>query len=263
MNCTYSIIFGRASERSRQVQGRQSGFLAATARIKPHAKHANLFSESPSGWWRNRWQTCRTAPARNPAECELFLCLRVTLQAVLPTRICSRATKLSRPLRGKRLECGTSNVAQSISIADRGGNNIITAFGVRLCVDGERWQQKANIDQLRYHKVVITTDADAEVVCASTLFIMTLFPPLYAGNYRKRPTYILSNPPSTNAAKVRSANIAILKKPARNLSENMGGDGQENGIHTQSDTKVWVKWNPEISFGETNDESRKLVSRNK
>ncbi len=116
-------------------------------------------------------------------------------------------------------------------------NNIITALGVRFGVDGDDDSKKANIDKLRYHKVVIMTDADVDGSHIDTL-IMTLFY-RYMPKLSKTATYILQIRPSTNAVKVRSANIAILKKPARNLSENMVMVRRTVSIH--SDTKVWVK----------------------
>lgn len=51
-------------------------------------------------------------------------------------------------------------------------NNIITALGVRFGVDGNDDSKKANIDKLRYHKVVIMTDADVDGSHIDTL-IMT------------------------------------------------------------------------------------------
>ena len=44
-----------------------------------------------------------------------------------------------------------------IDVYKRQVNNIITALGVRFGVDGNDDSKKANIDKLRYHKVVIMT----------------------------------------------------------------------------------------------------------
>ena len=102
-------------------------------------------------------------------------------------------------------------------------NNIIQALGVRFGVDGEEDSKKANIDKLRYHKVIIMTDADVDGSHIDTL-IMTLFSLLLR---------------CTNAARVKSANTAIQTKPARLSSRNMAKETSK--ASTPSVTKVWVK----------------------
>lgn len=45
-------------------------------------------------------------------------------------------------------------------------NNIIQALGIRFGVDGED-SKEANIDKLRYKKIIIMTDADAMVLTST------------------------------------------------------------------------------------------------
>ena len=45
-------------------------------------------------------------------------------------------------------------------------NNIIQALGIRFGVDGED-SKEANIDKLRYKKVIIMTDADSMVLTST------------------------------------------------------------------------------------------------
>ena len=78
-------------------------------------------------------------------------------------------------------------------------NNIIQALGVRFGVDDSEDSKKANIDKLRYNKVIIMTDADVDGSHIDTL-IMTLF-------YRYMPEVIqgghlyIANPPLYKCSK--------------------------------------------------------------
>ena len=82
--------------------------------------------------------------------------------------------------------------------------NIIQSIGVRFGVDGEG-DREANVDKLRYDKIIIMTDADVDGSHIDTL-IMTLFyrfmpkviqeghlyiatPPLYKCTYKKFSEY--------------------------------------------------------------------------
>ena len=106
------------------------------------------------------------------------------------------------PLRGKILNVEKvmwHKVFESESVM-----NIIQAIGVRFGVDGEG-DKEANIDKLRYDKIIIMTDADVDGSHIDTL-IMTLFyrfmpkiiqeghlyiatPPLYKCTYKKISEY--------------------------------------------------------------------------
>jgi DNA gyrase subunit B len=70
--------------------------------------------------------------------------------------------------------------------------NIIQSIGVRFGVDGED-DREANIDKLRYDKIIIMTDADVDGSHIDTL-IMTLFYPLHAELIEDGHLYIATPP---------------------------------------------------------------------
>jgi DNA gyrase subunit B len=132
--------------------------------------------------------------------------------------------------------------------------NIIQSIGVRFGVDGED-SKEANIDKLRYDKIIIMTDADVDGSHIDTL-IMTLFyrfmprviqeghlyiatPPLYLCRYKKIEEYCYTD----------QQRQAFIDKYA---------SGEEGAVHTQR-YKGLGEMNPEQLWDTTmNPETRLL-----
>ena len=157
------------------------------------------------------------------------------------------------PLRGKILNVEKAMWHKAFESDEV--NNIITALGVRFGVDGDDDSKKANIDKLRYHKVIIMTDADVDGAHIDTL-IMTLF-------YRYMPEIIeaghlyIANPPLYKCSKGKISEYCYNEEERMAFIEKYA-DGNEGGIHTQR-YKGLGEMNPEQLWETTmNPETRIL-----
>ena len=225
--------------------------LAATARVAARKARESVQRKSPmgGGGLPGKLADCSS---RQPEECELFL-VEGDSAGGSAKQGRSRQFQAILPLRGKILNVEKAMWHKAFESDEV--NNIIQALGVRFGVDSEDDSKKANIEKLRYYKVIIMTDADVDGSHIDTL-IMTLF-------YRYMPEVIqgghlyIANPPLYKCSKGK------ISKYCYNDEERLAfmqqyGDGTENGIHTQR-YKGLGEMNPEQLWETTmNPETRIL-----
>ncbi len=224
--------------------------LAATARIAARKARESVLRKSPmgGGGLPGKLADCSS---RNPDECELFL-VEGDSAGGSAKQGRSRATQAILPLRGKILNVEKAMWHKAFESDEV--NNIIQALGIRFGVD-EDDSKKANIEKLRYNKIIIMTDADVDGSHIDTL-IMTLF-------YRYMPELILeghlyiANPPLYLCSKGKIKEYCYTEESRIEFMQKYNA-GSESGVHTQR-YKGLGEMNPEQLWETTmNPETRIL-----
>ena len=224
--------------------------LAATARIAARKARESVQRKSPmsGGGLPGKLADCSS---RDPERCELFLVEGDSAGGSAKQGRC-REFQAILPLRGKILNVEKAMWHKAFESDEV--NNIIQAMGIRFGIDGED-SKVANIEKIRYNKVIIMTDADVDGRHIDTL-VMTLF-------YRYMPQLIqgghlyIANPPLYLCSKGKVKEYCYTEEDRLRFIEKYGG-GSEGGIHTQR-YKGLGEMNPEQLWETTmNPENRIL-----
>ncbi|MBP7768029.1 MAG: DNA topoisomerase (ATP-hydrolyzing) subunit B [Prevotella sp.] len=229
--------------------------LAATARIAARKARESVQRKNvmTGGGLPGKLADCSN---KDPKQCEIFL-VEGDSAGGSAKQGRDRYTQAILPLRGKILNVEKvqwHRVFEAESVM-----NIIQSIGVRFGVEGED-DREANIDKLRYDKIIIMTDADVDGSHIDTL-IMTLFfrfmpkiieeghlyiatPPLYKCTFKGKVSEYCYNEQQRQAFFDKYAN----------------GDEDAKSIHTQR-YKGLGEMNPEQLWETTMDPAQRLLKQ--
>ena len=224
--------------------------LAAQARIAARKARESVQRKSPmSGCGMpGKLADCSS---KDPEECELFL-VEGDSAGGSAKQGRNRAFQAILPLRGKILNVEKAMWHKAFESDEV--NNIIQALGIRFGVDGED-SKEANIDKLRYKKIIIMTDADVDGSHIDTL-IMTLFFRYFPQVIQQGCLYI-ATPPLYLCTKGKAKEYCWTDQQRQKFIDTYGG-GSENAVHTQR-YKGLGEMNPEQLWETTmNPENRML-----
>ena len=224
--------------------------LAAQARIAARKARESVQRKSPmsGGGMPGKLADCSS---KDPEECELFL-VEGDSAGGSAKQGRNRAFQAILPLRGKILNVEKAMWHKAFESDEV--NNIIQALGIRFGVDGED-SKEANIDKLRYKKIIIMTDADVDCSHIDTL-IMTLFFRYFPQVIQQGCLYI-ATPPLYLCTKGKAKEYCWTDQQRQKFIDTYGG-GSENAVHTQR-YKGLGEMNPEQLWETTmNPENRML-----
>ncbi|MBQ9193142.1 MAG: DNA topoisomerase (ATP-hydrolyzing) subunit B [Bacteroidales bacterium] len=214
--------------------------LAATARAAARRARELVQRKSPMGGvgMPGKLADCSE---RDPEQCELFL---VEGDSAGGTAKQGRDRRIQAilPLRGKILN--VEKAAQDRAFESQEVRNIYTALGVTVAQEDENGEKRMDLSKLRYHKVIIMTDADVDGSHIACLILTFFF--RYMFDLIKNGYVYLATPPLYLVKKGKEE-VYCWTDGQRDEAIDRLGRGTEKGVTVQrykglgemSDTQLW------------------------
>ena len=228
--------------------------VAATARIAARKARESVQRKNfmSGGGLPGKLADCSI---KDPSQCEIFL-VEGDSAGGSAKQGRDRFHQAILPLRGKILN--VEKVQWHRVFEAESVTNIIQSIGVRFGVDGEE-SKEANIDKLRYDKIIIMTDADVDGSHIDTL-IMTLFFRFMPKIIEEGHLYIATPPLYKCSYKNQVSEYCYTDQQRQAFLDKYSNGVEDSNIHTQR-YKGLGEMNPEQLWETTMNPKTRLLKQ--